>query len=64
MPIEILPTIDARPSKRSYYISAIYFICLMMAVYFVSDTERISEIFICFLTWVDDLFVDQVEILM
>ena len=61
--MEILSTIEVRP-RKSHSKSLVYLIGLLLAIYYVSDLEKICELSVSFLTWLDDLFMDGVEILM
>jgi hypothetical protein len=61
--MEIISTIEVRP-RKSHSKSLVYLIGLLWAIYHVSDLERICKLFVSFLTWLDDLFVGDVEILM
>jgi hypothetical protein len=63
MPIESLPTIDVSP-RKSHSKSWMYFISFLFAIYTVSDIEKMGELLVCFLSWLDDLFIGNVEILM
>lgn len=59
MPIEISSTIALKPTKRNALKSCIYFLGVLLTLYSLTDKEKMAEIFVTFLTWVDDLFVDS-----